>query len=139
MRIMKKEKVDVKKFMEEIKANRTNRSFTSIERRDKSDNRSEINRGVGGLYSGMNNQEDRSKSPPPQTFSKDRPNMFHQNYAPQSIYPAHYQYQNNSSQFCQPSQGFMSTPLIYNSHPMMNFSQNFQQNSQMHYNPIPNN
>lgn len=28
---MRKEKIDVKKFMEEVKANRTNRSYTSIE------------------------------------------------------------------------------------------------------------
>lgn len=33
MRIIRKEKIDVRKFMEEIKANRTNRSFNSMDQR----------------------------------------------------------------------------------------------------------
>jgi hypothetical protein len=35
MKIIKKEKMDVKKFMEEMKANRTNRSYTSLENRNR--------------------------------------------------------------------------------------------------------
>ena len=34
MRIVRKERIDVKKFMEDMKANRTKRALTSLEERD---------------------------------------------------------------------------------------------------------
>jgi len=52
MKIVKKERLDVKKFMEEAKANKTNRSYTSIETKTKPslDSKFDQGRPMGNMY-----------------------------------------------------------------------------------------
>lgn len=133
MRITKKEKVDVKKFMEEIKANRTNRSFTSLESKNRTDSKTDQHR--GNLYQSVQqdtsfNGFDDSRKSYEQTH-----NSMRYNYPPYSNPP-------NEYMMSQPSQNFMINQASQNFMPNSNycypytFSQSYNPTTPI--NPISN-
>ena len=121
----KKDKVDVKKFIQEMKANRTNRSYTSLESRHRQKSEEPKDR-FASKYRPENIDPYRSMNPPPQPI---RPNFeqaprYQPSYAP--IYPPR-----NTPDYA-PSQIFTATPPFQ--YPgIVNYSQNF--NSQV-YPPV---
>lgn len=131
MKIVKKERLDVKKYMEEIKANRTNRSFTSLEykNRPQVEERTEYKGRVGNLYKVNHNDSNEMTGyiPPydvPRNIYEQTQSISHPNYAPygQRISQADY-YMN------QPSQNFMHSPppVLYHQNKLMNYSQSLNQ------------
>lgn len=113
MRIVKKEKVDVKKFMEEMKANRTNRSYTSLEKR-----------------------APRTPEPPPE-WATGACESYSKVSAPPYLYQPHnkqdsYRFYSSYSQMSQNSQPFMASQLA------STFNQPYYPYGQQFYaNPAP--
>jgi hypothetical protein len=98
MKIVKKEKIDVKKFMEEIKANRTNRSFTSLEYRNSGSPNPMVEHRTG-TYENFS----KGSVPPPMHHSP-------------SFNGDSYRFYSNYSQMSQNSQQYMPSQLnsVYN-------------------------
>lgn len=114
MRIIKKdkEKVDVKKFMDEMKATRTNRSYTSLEPKHRP----------------TEGPEPRHYVP---KYALQEAEFYHPPY-PQSLrygmeaarYPPYNSYAARTMTEMAPSQHFTASPP-YQQHSMMNYSQSF--------------
>jgi hypothetical protein len=121
MRIIKKEKVDVKRFMEEVKANRTHNSFASFEDRTTRPPAQE-ERLIGGLY---NNFSKGSAQPYRQAYHQDF------GYDPQRNYSSYSQFEAVPQQ----SQNYYPSPLP----PQRYFGQISQTLNQSGYGMAPQN
>lgn len=111
MRIIRKEKVDVKKFMEDMKANRTNRSYHSIDHRRSLEQTSSIRPVPIDNHSKTSTVQDFQFQRPSHGSFKSYPNMSQmsqnsQNYMPNQLGP----------QFSHP-QSFYSYQPQYGSNP----------------------
>lgn len=125
MRIVKKEKLDVKKFMENMKDNRTSRSYTSLEPRNRPTSEEPKERHYAPKYAFPENTDYRSPPPPPSSrYAFEQPPI---RYAPPPS--AYVPYAPRPITEFAPSQHYTASPPYQQS--MLNYSQTF--NSQLAY------
>jgi hypothetical protein len=127
MRIVKKERVDVKKFMEEMKANRTNRSYTSIEARNRQNSEEQQDRNYASKYRPETIDHYRPSNPQQQPrYSFDQVPR----YPPPVYAPLPYPPPRTPPMEYAPSQHFTASPPYQQHSSMFNYSQTF--NSQVY-------